>query len=146
MTENDYNETELRAFLLGNLSEEARAGIEDRFLADEDFAAQLELADDELIESYLRGELSAGDEHRFRNAFLSQPRRRERVLAMKAVLAVANTEAPVQLLLRLRFGHSFQRSFISRALAGVAVAALVLFVMARRVNVISKVRPGAMDQ
>lgn len=142
MTENLYNEKELRAFLLGNLPDEARAGIEDRFLADEDFAAQLELAEDELIESYLRRELSAADEQRFRITFLSQPRRRERVLTMKSVLAVVNAEAPGPVAPAPSFWSQLSAFLhFESALAGVAVAALVLFVMGlAALFVISKLR------
>ena len=130
MTENPYNEKELRAFLLGNLPDEARAGIEDRFLADEEFAVQLELAEDELIESYLLGELSTGDKQRFRVAFLSQPRRRERVLAMKAVRAVANAEAPDPAASAPSFWSRLSAFLhFESALAGVAVAAVLLLVM-----------------
>jgi hypothetical protein len=130
LTENPDNEKELRAFLLGNLPDEARAGIEDRFLADEDFAARLELAEDELIESHLLGELSAEDDQRFRIAFLSQPRRRERVLAMKAVLAVAKAEAPGPVAPAPSFWSQLSAFLhFQSALAGVAVAAVVLLVM-----------------
>src|SRR5947207_2661153 len=93
VTEVLYNEEELRAFLLGDLAESERVRIEERFLSEEDFAVQLRVVEDELIESYLRGDLSRADRQRFSAAFLVQPRRRERVLAMKAVLAVADEEA-----------------------------------------------------
>jgi anti-sigma-K factor RskA len=90
---NLYNEEKLRDFLLGVVSETERAAIEEQFLADEDFSAQVLVVEDELIESYLRLELSAPDRQRFEVAFLTQPRRRERVLTMKSVLAAANAEA-----------------------------------------------------
>lgn len=131
LTENLYNEEELQGFLIGDLSESERAAIEERFLADEDFSAQVHVVEDELIESYLRRELSARDHQRFEAAFLTQPRRRERVLVMKGVLAAANAEAPLQaeqspslwagLLASLRFRSAFARY---------AVAAGVLFVVA----------------
>jgi len=95
LTEVVNNEKELRAFLLGECSEDARSKIEDRFLADEEFSAQLYVVEDELIESYLRSELTDADRKKFETAFLTSPRRRERVLAMKAVIQAANAEAAI---------------------------------------------------
>jgi len=131
LAENLYNEEKLRGFLLGDLSESERAAIEERFLADEDFSTQLCVVEDELIESYLRRELSARDRQRFEAAFLTRPGRRERVLMMKGVLASANAEASLQaepstsfwatLLAHLRF---------QSAVARYALAAAVVFVLA----------------
>ena len=143
LTENFYNEERLRDFLLGDSSESERAALEDRFLAEEDFSAQVQVVEDELIESYLRGELSARDRKRFEAAFLTQPRRRERVLMMKGVLAAANAEAPLpaetspslwaNLLASLRWQNAFARY---------AVAAGVLVVLAfGTLLLFSKLRP-----
>ena len=128
MTENLYNEEEFRDFLLGDLSESERAAIEERFLAEEDFSAQIQVVEDELIESYLRRELSARDQQRFEAAFLTQPRRRERVLVMKGVLAAANAEGPLKpetrpspwagLLAWFRFQNAFARYAVA---AGVLI-------------------------
>src|SRR6266550_672721 len=96
LTENLYKDEKLRDFLLGDLSESERAAIEERFLADEDFSAQVHVVEDELIESYLRQELSTRDQQRFAAAFLTQPRRRERVLMMKGVLAAVSAEAALK--------------------------------------------------
>jgi hypothetical protein len=125
LIENFYNQEKLRDFLLGDLSEAERVAIEERFLGEEDFAAQLHLIEDELIEEYLRRELSARDHQRFEAAFLTQPRRRERVLVMKSVLAAANAEAlskpktqpspRVSLVAWLRFENAFARYTVAAA-------------------------------
>lgn len=131
LNENLYNEEKLRDFLLGDLSESERAAIEERFLGEEDFSAQVHVVEDELIEAYLRRELSARDHQRFEAAFLTQPRRREQVLVMKGVLAAVSAEAAFKdeeapslwagLLAFFRFQSAFARY---------AVAAGVLFVLA----------------
>jgi hypothetical protein len=131
LNEKLYHEEKLRGFLLGDLSEAERAAIEARFLADEDFSAQVHMVEDELIESYLRGELSAGDHQRFEAAFLTQPRRREHVLATKGLVAAANAEAA----LKAERSPSFWASLLAplrfqSALTRYAVAAAVLFVLA----------------
>ena len=142
LTENLYNEEKLRDFLLGDVSESERAAIEERFLGEEDFSAQVQVVEDELIESYLRGELSGSDQQRFAAAFLTQPRRRERVLVMKGVLAAANAESLLEAPLRpeespslwarmqaaLRFQSAFARYAFAVAVVFVlAFAALLLF-------------------
>lgn len=93
VTEPFYNEETLRSFLFEDLSEAERAAIEVRFLADEDFSTQVQVVEDELIEAYLRRELSLRDHQRFEAAFLTNPRRRQRVLVVKGVVAAANAEA-----------------------------------------------------
>lgn len=130
MTENLYHEEKLRGFLLGDLPAAERAAIEERFLADEDFSAQVHVVEDELIEGYLRRELSARDHQRFEAAFLTQPRRRERVLVMKGVLAAANAETPLQaeqspaLWASVMALFRFESAFAPYALAAVILLAL----------------------
>lgn len=93
MKDNFYNEETLRKFLLEDVSDELRDAIEDRFLEDEDFMAELLVVEDELIEDYLRGSISSREKEFFEKAILANPRRRERVVAMKGVIAAANAEA-----------------------------------------------------
>jgi hypothetical protein len=135
LTDDLYNEDELRDFLFGDLSESERTALEDRFLADEDFSVQVQVVEAELIESYLRSELSARDQQRFEAAFLTQPRRRERVLVMKAVLATANASARLEAPLRPKHSPTFWAGVMASlrfqsAFARYAFAFAVLFVLA----------------
>ena len=138
MTEKLYHEEQLRGFLLGDLSEAERAAIEARFLADSVFSSHVQVIEDELIEGYLRGELSARDHQKFEAVYLTQPRRRERVLAMKGVLAAANAEAALRVerspslwtgfLAAFRFQSPFTRyAFAGAMLFVLALSALLLF-------------------
>lgn len=132
MKDNGYNEEVLRRFLLGDVSDDLRDAIEDCFLTDEEFSARLLVVEDETIESYLRGELLARDKELFEKAFLTNPRRRERVLAIKGVIAAANAEADLitakqessSLLASVFAFLSFENSF-----ARYAFAAVVLFIL-----------------
>ncbi|MCI0337298.1 MAG: zf-HC2 domain-containing protein [Acidobacteria bacterium] len=65
-------------YLLGELSAEESGRLEERLFANEGYE-QLLVVEEELIEAYVRGELSARDRERFENHFLTSPARRERV-------------------------------------------------------------------
>ena len=95
MNDDLYNEN-VRRFLLNDLPEAERVEYEQSFLADEDLAAQTLVVEDELIEEYLRDELLSADRQRFETAYITHLRRRERVLALKAVIAAADAEGKTQ--------------------------------------------------
>ena len=48
-------ETEVRRFLLGEMSEGERGVFEELFVADEGLFERVRVVEDELVESYLRG-------------------------------------------------------------------------------------------
>ena len=75
------DEAVLRRYLLGELSEAELDRVEERLFAaaDRDSEEQLSPAEDELIDSYVRGELSASEREHFESWFLTSPRRRERL-------------------------------------------------------------------
>jgi len=83
--ENLYNETEIRRFLLGELEEKERLALEEKFLADEDFFVQIRVAEDELIEAYVRGKLA--EKEKFEREFLTTEKRRERVEFTRQMIA-----------------------------------------------------------
>jgi hypothetical protein len=66
-------------YLLGTLSDEERAGVEERYFSiDADFE-EIEIAEEELIDRYVRGELSETDRNRFETNLAGLPRIAERV-------------------------------------------------------------------
>jgi hypothetical protein len=83
-------EAELHRFLLGEMSENERSAFEEKFVADEDLFAQILVAEDELIESYVRGTLSVTEKEKFERSFLTSETRRERVRFTRAMLAKLN--------------------------------------------------------
>ncbi|MEP6900992.1 MAG: hypothetical protein ABJA66_04530 [Actinomycetota bacterium] len=85
--ENLHNETEIRPFLLGEMPAEARSAFEEKFIADESLFEQISIAEDELIESYLRGTLSPAEKISFEREFLSTEPRRRRVRFARTMLA-----------------------------------------------------------
>jgi len=80
------NEAEVRRFLLGEMSEDARSAFEEKFVADEVFFEQVRVVEDELIESYIRGTLPAAEREKFERSFLTTERRRNRVEFTRTML------------------------------------------------------------
>jgi len=66
-------------YLLGGLSEKERTTIEERFFADDQEFEELEIAEGELIDRYVRKELSATDQLQFEEVLSTSPRLIERV-------------------------------------------------------------------
>lgn len=74
------DEQTIRRYLLDDLTPEGRRRVEERLLDDgDDFVDRMQLAETELIDDYVTGELSEDDRVRFRNAFLFSPERHEQL-------------------------------------------------------------------
>ena len=84
--ENTYNETEIRRFLLGEMPADERSAFEQNFVADENLFEQINVAEDELIESYIRATLSPAEKIKFEREFLSIESRRRRVAFTRTML------------------------------------------------------------
>ena len=69
MKPNDDN-SDLRGYLLGSLPPERREGLEDQLLGDGDLYQELLIAEDELIDHYLAGELTSLERQQFEANFL----------------------------------------------------------------------------
>jgi hypothetical protein len=69
----------LRRFLLGELEEDERERIEERFMTDPDFKERTLMAEDQLVEDYLAGQLSEAERDLFSVHFLSVPDHRLKV-------------------------------------------------------------------
>jgi hypothetical protein len=67
----------IRRFLLGKLESEELDRIDQRLLVDEDFLAEVDAAEDELIDDYLREKLTATENELFERNFLITDERRE---------------------------------------------------------------------
>lgn len=80
------NESKFRQFLLGEMPEEERVEFEQNFILDAEMFENLHVAEDELIENYVRGNLSENDQQKFETKFLTNEKRRERVAFTRAML------------------------------------------------------------
>ena len=87
-------------YLLGSLSEEEKAKLEERYFSDDVEFEELEIAEDELVDSYVRNELSHGDRKRFEDAVSVSARLSERVnfarlFSERTAIAVERKPLPV---------------------------------------------------
>ena len=65
------NEKLISQYLLGELPEEQQVEIEDRAFSDKDYLATITTVENDLIDEYVRGELSPSDQQRFESRFLA---------------------------------------------------------------------------
>jgi hypothetical protein len=86
----------LKQYLLGQLTPEQRAPLEERLLTDADFHDELSIAEDELIDRYLAGDLAAADQQGFETHFLLAPERHKKLRFARALrrYVAAETDAP----------------------------------------------------
>jgi hypothetical protein len=79
MQDSFYNEESLIRYLLGQLSEEEQMRIEEKYFDDQNWFTQLEVVEGDLIDSYVRHQLSEKDRQAFESFFLQLPERRQRL-------------------------------------------------------------------
>jgi hypothetical protein len=84
MEDRFYNEESLVRYLLGQLSEDELTRIEEKYFDDQESFAQLGVVESELIDAYVRHQLSEKDQQAFENFFLQLPERRQRVTFAQA--------------------------------------------------------------
>jgi hypothetical protein len=82
------DETLLVKYLLGNLTEGEQVQVEDRAFADVDYLGALEAAETDLIDAYVRGELSQSDRRSFELRFLTSPQRRSKLEFARALAPI----------------------------------------------------------
>jgi hypothetical protein len=94
--ETAHDDQELIQYLLGLLPRDAADRLDEASVIDDDFAARLHQVEDDLVDAYVRGELSGDTLRRFEAHYLSSPLRRERVMfARTFVPTVDRAGAPV---------------------------------------------------
>ena len=74
----------ITAYLLQELTEEEAERFEEQCFAQEEWPAELESAEQELIDAYLRKELSKGRQRRFKENYLTTDARKARVLTAQS--------------------------------------------------------------
>ena len=65
--------------MLGELNEQQREEVEERLMMDDDFFNESLLAEDDLIDDYLQGELSTDEQKKFEATILSTSAGRQQV-------------------------------------------------------------------
>ena len=75
----------LRSYLLGTLPPKRAEQLEERLLKGEEIVERLSLIEDELIEDYARNALNASERQQFEKYFLSNPKRRRKLMLVRGL-------------------------------------------------------------
>lgn len=124
---------ELRKYLLGELPEEPADELDARLFTDDDLHRDLQNEQDSLIEDFLGGRLSEGEQASFRAQIVRSPALQEKVASFRVFQAALERQAE-------RFSHPVSSSFsrfailISPALAMMLCIAVFLYVRESRKN------------
>jgi hypothetical protein len=136
MTTDLNNEELIVRYLLGELPEEQQIAIEDRAFADSEYLAAVTAIENDLIDEYVRHELSGNDRLRFEERFLASAERRKRVAFAKALSEVHSEVAvPVKNVVSPATSWSWRDSFyaflngLNPAARFAVVAAMILLVV-----------------
>jgi len=79
MNEHDDDQKRIRGYLLGQLSDDERQVIEERIFTDPAFLADVQMAEEELLEDYVFKILPPDEAERFANRLLVSPDQRRRL-------------------------------------------------------------------
>jgi len=86
----------LTDYLLGASSETDTERLDKMSLVDSEFADRLRVVEDDLVDAYVRGELSGDLRNRFTSHYLASPRRREKVKVAETLIVFADKAAKAQ--------------------------------------------------
>jgi CHAT domain-containing protein/tetratricopeptide (TPR) repeat protein len=85
MARQHHEQNPVKRYLLQQLSDPEQQEIELQLLSDEDFSAELDAAEDELIDEYLANELSPDDRQSFEQNFLTTPERNSKLTSAQTM-------------------------------------------------------------
>ncbi len=124
------NENLIARYLLGELSEEQQLEIEDRAFVDKNYLASITAVENDLIDEYVRNELSGTQRQRFEKQFLASAERWKRVEFARALAGVMEEEAvPKKIIVHESQSWSW-RDAIYAFINGLAPSARIAFVAA----------------
>src|SRR5688572_11308000 len=92
----DEEQKLLRSYLLGELNEQQKEAVEERLMMDDDSFKESLLVEDDLIDDYVQGELSADERKRFEATILLTPRGRQQVELTRRLREYAPVLRPEQ--------------------------------------------------
>jgi hypothetical protein len=131
------NDQTIIRYLLNEMPEEDQARFEEAYIRDGSLFEQVQSLEEELIEDYVKGELSGDERHRFERHYLASDQRRARIETAKQLVRVCSLKSPAQTVANDRIESRFfsppsrLRLLARQRLApvfGVAAALLLLLV------------------
>lgn len=126
MTRLNEKESSLRAYLLGELPPDEQRPIEERLLTDSDYMELLLSLEEELIDSYLSGELSEREREQFQRLFFTSPERRRKLRMAKALKKYINKQKVSTPATSIEPEAYWWRQLLTPAWGGAVAAMLVL--------------------
>lgn len=114
MTQHDEEQGFIKSYLLGELEPEQQRQLEQRLFADDKYFEALLIVEDEIIDQYLGGSLTAPEQERFVNIFLSTPERRRKLnfaRALRKYIEVSEPAKPQTLVSRAK-SNGFWKSVL----------------------------------
>lgn len=84
MKSNAAEQQTIREYLLGQLPGEQQSNFEERLLTDDDVFQELEIVEDELVDEYLREELTPADRAGFESHFMAAQEHRDKLSFARA--------------------------------------------------------------
>ena len=126
MLTNDKALEDLRQWLLGLMPDQESRALEERLLTDSEFYEELFIVEEELIDDYIAGQLSAGERSAFESYFMNSPERQEQFRIANALRVYIDDAKEVESSEEERRRWPF--AAMSLAAAAVVIAALVWLV------------------
>jgi flagellar motility protein MotE (MotC chaperone) len=97
MNKQTYDNQAINAYLLGSLPADEAERFDELSFTDDEFAAQLQAAEKDLVDAYVRGEMPEKDLEQFKSYYLASPLRREKIKFAHAFQAFAEKNTPLQI-------------------------------------------------
>jgi hypothetical protein len=127
----------IKGYLLGQTPAEDESELEARLLTDREFYEEVSIVEDELVDRYLRGDLSASEKERFESHFVSSAERKRKVRfarALRKYISVAEVSADEETESALSYVPAPHASVIrpfpfGRSAMSYAIAASILIVV-----------------
>lgn len=96
MSKQIYNDQAITQYLLGSLPAAEAEALDELSFTNDEFADALRTAEKDLVDAYVRGELSGAASEQFKSHYLASPLRREKVKFAQAFQVLAEKNAVTQ--------------------------------------------------
>ncbi len=96
MSKKTYNNQTITRYLLGSLAEAEAERFDELSFTDDEFAEALSVAEKDLVDAYVQGELTGVESEQFKTHYLASPLRREKVEFAQAFGVFAEKNAAAQ--------------------------------------------------
>jgi len=93
MSDQTHNSQLIDKYLLDSLDEAETERFDGLSITDDQFAAALDAAENDLVDAYVQGEINGDELERFKSHYLVSPRRREKVEFAQAFLGWTQTNS-----------------------------------------------------